>query len=86
MQEQPQPQPREPVRNSAEGAKKPPQRVAPRARRAKKNQIPEQVLHNASLNQAVQLLPSNYNFEIHKTVWRVLSDDSIKRVALQVSE
>ena len=80
-----------PVRNIssasvASGGKTVKRVTAPRAKRAKKNQIPDQVLHNASLNEAISILPANYNFEIHKTVWRVLSDDSIQRVSLQVSE
>ena len=80
-----------PVRNTANpscsSSTKTVKRVtAPRAKRAKKNQIPEEVLNNSSLNEAIKILPTNYNFEIHKTVWRVLSDNSIKRVALQVNE
>jgi uncharacterized FlaG/YvyC family protein len=76
-----------PVRNTANPSSsvKAVKRVtAPRAKRAKKNQIPDEVLNNSSLNEAIKILPTNYNFEIHKTVWRVLSDDTIKRVALQV--
>ncbi|KAJ1914081.1 Diphthamide biosynthesis protein 1 [Mycoemilia scoparia] len=37
------------------------------------------------LNQAIGLLPSNYNFEIHKTVWQVQKLQA-KRVALQFPE
>ncbi|KAL8095491.1 hypothetical protein AgCh_036796 [Apium graveolens] len=50
-----------------------------------KNQIPDSILNNASLNAAISLLPSNYSFEIHKSIWRVTSTNS-KRVALQFPE
>ncbi|XP_043717429.1 2-(3-amino-3-carboxypropyl)histidine synthase subunit 1 [Telopea speciosissima] len=50
-----------------------------------KNQIPESITNNPSLNVAISLLPSNYNFEVHKCVWRILSS-SAKRVALQFPE
>ena len=82
---EPSPPSQSPVRNSSSADTcKPVKRVSGRPRRAKKNQIPDEVLSNSSLNEAIKILPSNYNFEIHKTVWRVLSDESIKRVALQV--
>jgi 2-(3-amino-3-carboxypropyl)histidine synthase len=47
--------------------------------------IPEEILNNAELNAACKLLPSNYNFEIHKTIWRIKQSKS-KRVALQMPE
>ncbi|KAL5857243.1 hypothetical protein ACOSQ3_004701 [Xanthoceras sorbifolium] len=50
-----------------------------------KNQIPDSILNDASLNAAVSLLPHNYNFEIHKCVWRVRSTGA-RRVALQLPE
>ncbi|TXG53860.1 hypothetical protein EZV62_019116 [Acer yangbiense] len=50
-----------------------------------KNQIPDSILNDASLNAAVSLLPQNYSFEIHKCVWRVRSAEA-KRVALQLPE
>ncbi|EGV64386.1 Diphthamide biosynthesis protein 1 [Yamadazyma tenuis] len=49
------------------------------------NQIPEDILNNKDLNQAIKLLPSNYNFEIHKTVWNIRKNNA-KRVALQLPE
>ncbi|XP_076002704.1 2-(3-amino-3-carboxypropyl)histidine synthase subunit 1 [Genypterus blacodes] len=62
-------------------AKKPtvrgPRRVA--------NQIPNDILQDPELQEAIKLLPANYNFEIHKTVWR-LRQASAKRVALQFPE
>ena len=33
--------------------------------------MPDEVLKDIELNAAIACLPSNYNFEIHKTVWRV---------------
>lgn len=35
------------------------------------NQIPDEILKDPELLEAIGVLPSNYNFEIHKTVWRV---------------
>lgn len=49
------------------------------------SQIPESITKDADLNEAIKLLPSNYNFEIHKTVWNV-KNASAKRVALQMPE
>ena len=45
--------------------------------------IPDEVLNDPLLNADMAVLPQNYNFEVHKTVWRVRSLGS-KRVALQV--
>nr|XP_043628443.1 2-(3-amino-3-carboxypropyl)histidine synthase subunit 1 [Erigeron canadensis] len=50
-----------------------------------KNQIPDSITNNPSLTTAISLLPSNYNFEIHKSIWRVQSTFA-KRVALQFPE
>lgn len=41
----------------------------PRGRLA--NQIPPEILNNPQLQAAIQVLPSNYNFEIPKTIWRI---------------
>ncbi|KAA8525821.1 hypothetical protein F0562_007676 [Nyssa sinensis] len=60
-------------------------KLRPRPKRFVKNQIPESITNDAALNAAIALLPSNYNFEVHKCVWRVLSA-SAKRVALQFPE
>lgn len=50
------------------------------------NQIPDHILYDESLNQIIsQALPSNYNFEIHKTIWRI-QQAKAKRVALQMPE
>lgn len=50
-----------------------------------RNQIPTEILEDKELNEAIKLLPSNYNFEIHKTVWNIKKNNS-KRVALQMPE
>ncbi|XP_059448270.1 uncharacterized protein LOC132179548 [Corylus avellana] len=50
-----------------------------------KSQIPDSILNNPALNAAIALLPSNYNFEVHKCVWRALSTNA-NRVALQLPE
>jgi 2-(3-amino-3-carboxypropyl)histidine synthase len=47
--------------------------------------VPDDILHNEALNEAVAVLPANYNFEIHKTAWRV-KQAGAKRVALQFPE
>lgn len=49
------------------------------------NQVPDDILHDEELNAAIKLLPSNYNFEIHKTVWNIRKHGA-KRVALQMPE
>ncbi|KAJ8414477.1 hypothetical protein AAFF_G00036790 [Aldrovandia affinis] len=49
------------------------------------NQIPDEILNDPQLQEAIQALPKNYNFEIHKTVWRVRQAKA-KRVALQLPE
>ena len=47
--------------------------------------IPEDILNDEELNEAIKLLPKNYNFEIHKTVWNIRRYNA-KRVALQMPE
>ncbi|KAG7928204.1 hypothetical protein KL925_001504 [Ogataea polymorpha] len=49
------------------------------------NQIPQEILDDEELNEAARLLPSNYNFEIHKTIWNVRKNNA-KRVCLQMPE
>ncbi|XP_068988476.1 2-(3-amino-3-carboxypropyl)histidine synthase subunit 1 [Bombus flavifrons] len=49
------------------------------------NKIPEEILNNPLLNAAIAALPCNYNFEIHKSVWRI-REVKAKRVALQMPE
>lgn len=49
------------------------------------NQIPDEIIEDKELNDAVKLLPDNYNFEIHKTVWNIRKHGA-KRIALQMPE
>jgi 2-(3-amino-3-carboxypropyl)histidine synthase len=47
--------------------------------------IPEEILNNTELQEAVKMLPSNYNFEIFKSVWQIKKNNATK-VALQFPE
>ncbi|KAL5527399.1 hypothetical protein ACEPAG_6190 [Sanghuangporus baumii] len=49
------------------------------------NQIPLDILEDTELNAAVSRLPSNYSFEIHKTIHHIRKN-SAKMVALQMPE
>lgn len=49
------------------------------------NKIPYEITNNPDLIAAIQMLPSNYNFELPKTIWR-LRQMQAKRVALQMPE
>uniref|UniRef100_A0A8D8YFN3 2-(3-amino-3-carboxypropyl)histidine synthase subunit 1 n=1 Tax=Cacopsylla melanoneura TaxID=428564 RepID=A0A8D8YFN3_9HEMI len=49
------------------------------------NKIPETILNDPKLKKLIEDLPSNYDFEIHKTVWRI-QQLKAKRVALQMPE
>jgi hypothetical protein len=49
------------------------------------NQIPQDILSDALLNEAIKQLPSNYSFEIHKTIHHVRKNNA-KMVALQMPE
>ena len=49
------------------------------------NQVPDDILNDPDLNAAIALLPSNYAFEIHKSVHKVRSLGA-KKIALQFPE
>lgn len=49
------------------------------------NKIPQEILNDPRIKEAMSALPSNYNFEIHKTIWRI-KEMKAKRVALQMPE
>ena len=49
------------------------------------NKIPQEILTDENLNEAIKALPSNYNFEIHKTIWHIRKNNSTC-VALQFPE
>ncbi|KAF8528829.1 putative diphthamide synthesis protein-domain-containing protein [Hysterangium stoloniferum] len=48
-------------------------------------QIPEDILNDLQLNQAIQQLPQNYSFEIHKTIHHIRKNNA-RMVALQMPE
>jgi len=48
-------------------------------------QIPAEILNDVNLNAAISVLPQNYNFEIHKTIWRIRQSKALT-VALQFPE
>ncbi|KAF6262034.1 putative diphthamide synthesis protein-domain-containing protein [Scenedesmus sp. NREL 46B-D3] len=54
-------------------------------RPAMRQQVPDSIMHNAALAAAMSVLPANYNFEIHKTVWRI-QQAGASQVALQFPE
>lgn len=54
-----------------------------RTRRAKA--VPDELLNDTNLNADIAVLPSNYGFEVHKTVWRIRRACA-KRVALQLPD
>ncbi|XP_069135556.1 2-(3-amino-3-carboxypropyl)histidine synthase subunit 1-like isoform X2 [Argopecten irradians] len=49
------------------------------------HQIPDEILNDVKLQEAVKQLPDNYNFEIYKTIWRIRTTQA-RRVALQFPE
>ncbi|KAF6762741.1 diphthamide synthesis protein [Ephemerocybe angulata] len=49
------------------------------------NQIPSEILQDEHINAAIKQLPSNYSFEIHKTIHHVRKNEA-KMVALQMPE
>jgi 2-(3-amino-3-carboxypropyl)histidine synthase len=49
------------------------------------NQVPPEILNDPDIKEAIGLLPSNYAFEIHKTIHRIRQNGS-KKVALQMPE
>ncbi|KAK3630408.1 Diphthamide biosynthesis protein 1 [Elasticomyces elasticus] len=60
--------------------------VAPKRRTARAlNNVPDDILHDVAINEAIALLPSNYNFELHKTIHRIRTSES-KKIALQMPE
>lgn len=54
-------------------------------RRFIRQQVPDSILNDPALRKAMAVLPSNYNLEIPKTVWR-LKQAGAKKVALQFPE
>jgi hypothetical protein len=50
-----------------------------------KNKIPLEILENSDLQQDIKQLPSNYEFEIYKSVFQIKKNNA-KKVALQFPE
>lgn len=73
------------VGRKVEGENKVSTTVARKPVRRALNQIPDEILNDQALNEAISLLPKNYNFEIHKTVWNIRTKKAT-RVALQMPE
>lgn len=71
--------------SNLEVVKKPP-KVFKERPTTQRFQVPEHIACNEDLNRAIQdLLPSNYNFEVHKTLLRI-ERLKAKRIALQLPE
>ncbi|OAA51475.1 diphthamide biosynthesis protein 1 [Metarhizium rileyi] len=49
------------------------------------NRVPQDILDDPNLKEAIALLPANYSFEIHKTIHRIRTSGA-KKVALQMPE
>ncbi|KAI0265105.1 diphthamide synthesis protein [Gloeopeniophorella convolvens] len=49
------------------------------------NQIPQEILADVQLDNAIKQLPSNYSFEIHKTIHHIRKNGA-KMIALQMPE
>lgn len=61
-------------------------KAAPKLLSRNTKNIPEELLNNEELNRAIdKSLPFNYNFEIHKTIWRI-KQEKAKVVGLQMPE
>ncbi|EFJ14309.1 hypothetical protein SELMODRAFT_156702 [Selaginella moellendorffii] len=69
----------------AEEASLAPRRVAAPPKRFVRQQVPDSILNDPRLRAAIARLPSNYNLEIPKTVWRI-KQAGARRVALQLPE
>lgn len=65
----------------------PPSSIAAKPGRAPRllNQVPKEILEDPNLKAAMSLLPSNYSFEIPKTIHRIRSSGS-RKVGLQMPE
>ena len=57
------------VTNSASSSSVVVKRVRPA--RLRQRTIPQDILENTALMEAIKLLPANYNFEIPKILWRI---------------
>lgn len=49
------------------------------------SRVPDEILRDPHIADDVAVLPDNYNFEVHKTIWRIRTM-AAGRVALQLPE
>lgn len=75
--EKPKPRRRFVGKTPGSAARTAPRRVA--------NQVPDEILNDPALKEAMSALPANYNFEIPKTIHHVRRE-GVKTVALQMPE
>ncbi|XP_031490936.1 uncharacterized protein LOC116258020 [Nymphaea colorata] len=66
------------VSSSVSASRPPPKRFV-------RQQVPDSILNDPALKAAMSLLPSNYNLEVPKCIWRIRQSGA-KRVALQFPE
>ncbi|KAI9681297.1 MAG: Diphthamide biosynthesis protein 1 [Caeruleum heppii] len=59
--------------------------ASPRRTARTLNQVPKDILEDENISAAIALLPTNYAFEIHKTIHRIRTSGA-KKVALQFPE
>lgn len=61
--------------------------IVPKRKRAPRtlHQVPDEILFDEDINAAIAHLPTNYSFEIHKTIHRIRTSDA-KNIALQFPE
>lgn len=59
--------------------------LQPWARAILSNQIPDDILHDEDLSAAIRQLPSNYSFEIHKTI-HYIRKNNVTMVGIQMPE
>lgn len=72
--------------SAASTSSRPPRASRPSGpRRIVGQAVPDDIRNNEALQKAIAILPSNYNFEIEKTVWRVRQAKA-RKIALQFPE
>ena len=75
-------QPNEATTSSEVAPAKP---AAAHPKRFVRNQVPDSIMNDSQLSAAISVLPSNYSFEVQKTVWR-LRQAKVRSLALQFQE
>ena len=49
------------------------------------HQVPDDILNNPEIEKAANQLPQNYNFEIHKTIWRIRNTGAKRGIQIMYS-